>query len=211
MAQLTDMLEQMLEGQTDQISNRIGADASTTRSAVQAAIPALMAALSGEAQTERASGLQTALERDHDGSILDQLNDYLSGTSQLSPRTTNGSGILEHVLGDQQEDMARALSAKSGLDMGSMGSLLALLAPILMGMLGKQGRSSGGGGGFSLPDLGGLLNQEKESAKSKNPDLGDILDRFGSGSRSPSSTGGRAREGGGFMDAIGDLLGGKDR
>ena len=212
MAQLTDMLEQMLEGQTDQISSRIGADPSTTRGAMHAAIPALMAALSGEAQTERASGLQQALERDHDGSILDQLNEYLGGTAQLSPRTTNGNGILDHVLGDDRDEMARALSAKSGLDMGSMGNLLALLAPILMGMLGKQGRSSGSGGGFSLPDLGGLLNQEKESAKSRNPDLGDILDKFGSGSRSSGSAGGRTREGGGFMDAIGDLLGGgKDR
>ena len=213
MAELTDMLEQMLEGQTDQISNRIGADPSTTRSAVHAAIPALLAALSGEAQTERASGLQQALERDHDGSILDQLNDYLGGTAQLSPRTTNGAGILDHVLGDDQEDMARALSAKSGLDLGSMGSLLALLAPILMGMLGKQGRSSGGGG-IDLPDLGNILNREKESARSTNPDLGDILDKFGSGShRSRSATGTRRDEGGGgIMDAIGDLLGGgKDR
>ena len=214
MAELTDMLEQMLEGQTDQISARIGADPSTTRGAVQAAIPALLAALSGEAQTESASGLQQALERDHDGSILDQLSEYLGGTAQLSPRTTNGAGILDHVLGDDRDEMARALSAKSGLDLGSMGSLLALLAPILMGMLGKKGRSSGGSGGFSLPDLGGLLNQEKESAKSKNPDMGDILDQFGSGSRGSRSTSGARRDegGGGIMDAIGDLLGGgKDR
>jgi hypothetical protein len=219
------MLEQILEGQNDRISSRIGADPTATRGAVQAAIPALLAALSGEARTERADGLRAALERDHDGAILDQLTDYLDGTSQLSPRTTNGTGILEHVLGDDQQDMARALSARSGIDLGSMGNLLALLAPILMGMLGKQGRSSGGGG-ISLPDLGGILGRETESARSRNPDLGDILDKFGSGTRgggtgrgsdtgsgtgSSSANRSRGRSGGGLMDWLGDLLRGKDR
>jgi hypothetical protein len=217
MAELTDMLEQLLEGQNDRISGRIGADPTATRGAVRAAVPALLAALSGEARTDRAQGLKAALERDHDGAILDQLSDYLGGTAQLSPRTTNGAGILDHVLGDDRDEMARALSAKSGLDFGSMGNLLALLAPILMGMLGKQGRSSGGGGGINLPDLGSILDREKESARSRNPDLGDVLDKFGSGSSSRSSTRGRRGPrtgqggGGGIMDALRDLLRGRDR
>ena len=217
MAELTDALTQLLDQQTGQISQRIGADEGRTRTAMQAAVPALLAALSQEA--ERGGGLKQAIERDHDGSILDQLTDYLGGSAQLSPRTTNGAGILDHVLGDRQGDLQRALSAKSGLDLGNMGSLLALLAPILMGMLGKQGRSSSGGsGGFSLDNIGDLLKQEKQDARTKNPDIGDILDSFG-GSRSGSSTPsgssaetGPARSGGGFGDLLDRLLGrGKDR
>ena len=208
MADLTDALNQLLAGQTGTISRRIGADETRTQTAVKAAIPALLAALSSEADSP---GLRHAIQQDHDGAIIDQLGDYLGGTSSLSPRTTNGAGILEHMLGNRQGDVAQALSAKSGLDLGSIVKLLPLLAPILMGMLGKKsGSGSSGGGGFSLDDLGSILGGETEAARRKNPDIGDILDSFspkGSGPRSgpassagsqPSSRGGL----GGLLDAI---------
>lgn len=206
MAELLDSLTDLLDGEADQIGRRIGADPTTTRSALEAAVPALLAALSAEADDP---GLKTAIRQDHDGSIIDQLPGYLDGTAQLSPRTTNGAGILEHTLGDRQAEMAQALSAKSGLDLGSIMKLLPLLAPILMGMLGKKtggagGRSGGGGGGFGLDDLGDILGREKESARQKNPDIGDILDSFAKPRRSGGSTPG----GGGLLDSIGDMLGG---
>lgn len=205
MAELMDTLNELLEQQTGQISTRIGADETKTRSALHAAVPALLAAFSQEA--ERGGGIRKAIEQDHDGSIIDQLSGYLSGSgsggANLSPRTTNGAGILSHVLGDRQGEMQQALSAKSGLDAGSIGSLLALLAPIVMGMIGKKSNASPGGG-FSLDDLGSVLGREKADAKSKNPDMGDILDRFGQGK-------GGSGAGGGVMDAIGDLFGKKDR
>ena len=177
MADLTDTLNELLEPQADKIGQRIGADGTKTRSAIQSAVPALLAALSEDAK--RGTGLKDAIARDHDGTILDQLSDYLEGTAQLSPRTTNGAGILEHTLGGRQADVQQALSTKSGLDMGSIGSLLALLAPIVMGMLGKRGGASGGSsgsGGFGLDDIGDLLNRETTDARTKNPGIGDILD-----------------------------------
>jgi hypothetical protein len=209
MAELTDTLTQLLDGQTARISERIGADQERTRTAMQAAVPALLAALGSEANS--GSGLRQALERDHDGSIIDQLSEYLDGSAQLSARTTNGNGILEHALGDRQGQLAQALSAKSGLDMGTLMRLLPLLAPIIMGMLGKRGRQSGGsGGGFSFDDIGDLLNQEKATNRSKNPDIGDILDSFSQGpSGSGSRTGSRSRSGGGIGDLLGSLFGRK--
>ena len=188
MAELTDSLNQLLEGRADKIGQRIGADGAQTRSAINAAVPALLAALSADA--DRGGGLQQAIQRDHDGSIIDQLPAYLDGTAQLSPRTTNGAGILEHTLGDRQPQMQQALSAKSGLDLGSIAKLLPLLAPIVMGMLGKRGGGSGGSGGLGLDDIGDLLNREKTDARSKNPDIGDILDSFNPKHSSKSTSGG---------------------
>ena len=179
MADLTDTLNQLLEPQADTIGQRIGADGTKTRTAIQSAVPALLAALSEDA--DRGPGLKDAIARDHDGTILDQLSDYLGGTAQLNPRTTNGAGILEHTLGSRQGDMAQALSAKSGLDLGSIMKLLPLLAPIVMGMLGKRSGASGGSGGsggFGFDDIGDLLNREKTDARSQNPDIGDLLDSF---------------------------------
>jgi hypothetical protein len=195
-ADLTDTLEQLLEQQSGQISGRIGADEERTKGAIHAAIPALMAAFSQEA--ERGGGIREAIRKDHDGAIIDQLQAYLGGQAQLSPRTTNGPGILEHVLGDRQPQMQQALSAKTGLDAGSIGQLLALLAPVVMGMIGKKSNASPGGG-FDLNDLGSILGREKADARDRNPDLGDLLDSFTGGS-------------GGLGGALGDLLGGgRDR
>jgi hypothetical protein len=205
-AELTDSLNQLLESHADQISRRIDADEGQTRQAIQSAVPALLAALSADA--ERGAGLKQAIAKDHDGSIIDQLSEYLDGSAQLSPRTTNGSGILDHALGDRQEPMAQALSAKSGLDMSTIMRLLPLLAPIVMGMLGKRGKAAGGDetGGFSFDDIGDVLNREKQDARSKNPDIGDILDSFGTASRTGS------KSGGGIGDVLGGLFGGdRDR
>jgi len=211
MAELFDSLSQLLDGQTGQISRRIGADETQTRSAMQAAIPALLAALSQDAA--RGPGLRQALEQDHDGSIIDQLNDYLAGSAQLSPRTTNGAGILDHVLGDGQTDMAQALSAKSGLDLGTIMKLLPLLAPILMGMLGKRGRAGdggGGSGGFSFDDIGDLLNREKQDASARDPDIGDVLDSFRKKPGGSSTASSRPKEtSGGIGDLLDRLLGRK--
>ncbi len=178
MPELTDSLTQLLDGQADQIGRRIGADPDRTRSAIDAAVPTLLAALSAEADQP---GLRTAIRKDHDGAILDQLSAYLDGSAQLDPRTTNGAGILDHVLGDRQPEVAQALSAKSGLDLGSIMKLLPLLAPILMGMIGKKSDATPGGG-FSLDDLGSILGQERDSTKGSNPDIGDLLDSISGGS-----------------------------
>ena len=187
MAELASTLSEMLNGQTSQISQRIGADDGATSNAIQAAVPSLLAALSQEAN--RGGGLQQAVAEDHDGSIIDNLGDYLNGTAQLNPRATDGSGILNHVLGDRQETLARGISAKSGIDLGSAMNLLALLAPVVMGMLGKkqQTPSSSGGG-----DLGDLLNRERQDAESQGG-LGDLIG---------------AVLGGGSSGSIGDVLGG---
>lgn len=208
---LIDALNELLAGKAGTISHRIDADEVSTQAGIQAAIPALMAALSGEAN--RGGGLRQAIEQDHDGSILDQLDDYLGGNaSGLNPRTANGAGILNHVLGDRQGEFAQALSAKSGLDLGSIMQLLPMLAPILLGMLGRKSSAGSGGaggtGGFSLDDLGSILGGERDAAHSKNPDIGDILDSFSKGPASSKVGQGQASAAagqgglGGLLDSI---------
>ena len=201
MAELSDALNELLEPRADEIGRRIGADGAQTRSAINTAVPALLAALGADAR--KGTGLRQALARDHDGSIVDDLGGYLGGTSRLSPRTTNGAGILEHTLGSRQSSVEQALSSKSGLDMRSIGSLLTLLAPIVMGMLAKKGRAAPGGssaGGTGFDDIGDVLNRETDDARNRNPDIGDILDSLtGGGSRTGGSGGGL----GDIIDSLG--------
>ena len=177
-----ESIQQMLSGQSDQIGARIGADPAQTQQAISAALPALLAGL--QEQATPGSGLQQAIEQDHDGSILDDLSGYLNGTANLNPRTTDGEGILGHVLGDRQEPVARALGAQTGLNASTIMQLLPILAPIVMGLLGKQARSSAS----SSPESGGGLG-----------DLGSILGGL---------TGGGSGSGGGLGDLLGSIMGG---
>ena len=76
--------------------------------------------------------------------------------------------------------MESALGQSTGLDAGSIGKLLTMLAPLVMGALGKKQRQSG----LKPSDLGGLLQQERQTATQKAPDLGmlgSLLDADGDG------------------------------
>lgn len=187
-----DDLRSQLSGETvDDISRRIGADPQQTKTAIDGAIPMLLAALGQEAaDPQRRAGLQAAIQEDHDGSVVDNLPAYLNG--EMSGKATNGQGIVNHVLGDRREPAAQALAEKSGLNMGTIMSLLPLLAPIVMGMLGKKERS----GGLSPDNLADALSGDTRRAANDSPDIGDLLG---------SVLGGQGGEGG--TGDIGDLLG----
>ena len=161
-----------------QISSRIGADPDRTRTAIDDALPLLVGALGAEASDPNTKpGLERALAEDHDGSLLDELDDYLGGN--VSGRRADGDGILKHAFADRRAVAEEAVAKKSGLNLSSIGPLLSLLAPIVMNMLGRKQRQSGGGG-FGLDDLlGGVLGGQTGSTatrtRSQSQGLDDLL------------------------------------
>lgn len=187
MATTTDLIEginqQLSQERVQRISNRIGSDPTRTRAAIDDALPLLLGALGAEAQDpDAAPGLQRALAEDHDGSLLDELDDYLDGN--VSGRRADGAGILDHVLADRRPAAEQALAAKSGLDLNSIGPLLATLAPIVMNMLGRRQQHSGGG--LGLDDLlGSVLGGGSVSTgrRSQSQGLDDLLGSLLGGSR----------------------------
>lgn len=127
------LLQQLSNGGVTQISKEIGVDEKTTSSALSMAMPLLVTALAkNSAKPEGAQALQKALEKDHDGSILENLSGYLE-----KPETANGAGILGHVLGTQQLVIADRLAKTTGLKSDQVNQLMQITAPLLMGALGK--------------------------------------------------------------------------
>ena len=175
MTSITDLLEQLLQPSSlDRISNQVGANPDQTRTAIQEALPMLLAGLErNAADPQGAQSLQQALTEDRHADLLDDLEGYLSGSR--GGKAANGAGILDHILGDRQEPAAQALGQRAGLSGGSILQILATLAPLVMGMLGKQSGSGSSGGGF--PDLGQILGQERKTAQTGSPDIGAILDQ----------------------------------
>ncbi|MDQ3490708.1 MAG: DUF937 domain-containing protein [Acidobacteriota bacterium] len=177
----------------DQISNDVGAEPSAVSSAIQAALPILMGGLANNASNPQgAESLNTALEQDHDGGILDNLGGLggmiFGGGGQPEavqpPRQADAGGILGHILGNNQGQVAEQVSNQSGLGMGQVSQILMLLAPIVMGYLGRQKREQNVGADGLGGLLGGILGGGQQAQPSGNPraESGSFLDQDGDGS-----------------------------
>ena len=109
------------------MANKIGANSQQTSSALEGIVPTLLGAMSNNSQSKSgASGLLGALDRDHDGSILDDVSGFI-GNSDNGP----GEGILKHVLGGNRNTVENGLSAKTGLNTSQVGQLLKIAAPLI--------------------------------------------------------------------------------
>jgi len=202
---MSSLLE-LLSGSIDsralgQLGAQIGATPQQTGAAVQAALPALLGALQRNAASPTgASALAGALDRNHDGSVLDDVVGFFS-----KPATGSDLRSLGHIFGDRHDAVAGAVSRASGLDGSQVTQLLAQLAPLILGALARvrqnapasAGASPGGG-------LGDLLGTAMGQLQGSGSGLGGLL-----GGLLGSSGGGGA--GGGLGDLLGGLLGDKRR
>ena len=191
-----NILNQALNaGTISQMSQALGEDESTTSNAVQAALPLLLGAMAqNSSSAEGNSSLLSALDNDHDGSILNDLGGFLGGY-ESGP----GGGILGHIFGDKLGAAQNTVSRTSGMDLGRVVSLLMMLAPIVMGALGKT-RRQGEVDENSLPDmLGGASRQ----AASNSP-LSDILSQMLDSNRDGSSIDDILKMAGGLLNRRGN-------
>ena len=185
MPALLDLISQYIDSETvRRISNQIGADESSTQKALHAALPMLVGGLSRQAGPKGgAQALAKALARDHDGSLLDNLwgmldrsrgGGNLQDAASAAPgglsadrRTTDGEGILKHLLGDKRTAVEMGISRASGLDIRKVSQLLPLLAPIVMSVLGRVMRQR-------ELDAGGLetlLDEERAEIEKDAPEM----------------------------------------
>ena len=143
----TDLLKGRLDEETlNNLREHIGAESNEqTETAATGIISTLIAGLAKN--TERPDGtnsLLSALDRDHDGSILDDAMNLLLGRKQpKNPKTTNGQGILEHIFGNKQDKLNEVVGRSSGLDKSKIFKLMITLAPLVLGALGKAKRNRG--------------------------------------------------------------------
>jgi len=121
--------------------------------------------------------LQQALSDDHDGSILNNLGDYLN-----NPESANGDGILRHIFGEKQSTVTRGLANGTSLEQNQIGELLRIAAPLVMGMLGKQSRPGDSGGSSVSAILGAQTRQVGRSNPGLLGILNTLLDSDGDGS-----------------------------
>ena len=189
------LLGQVAQGQgLDALSQRVGAPPSQTADAVKLALPALFGALSRNVQSPTgAESLLGALDRDHDGSVLDDLVGMLGSSGGLGGalggggggRSLDGGAILEHMLGGRRGGLESEIGRSSGLDGSQITQLLMALAPLVMGALGKAQREHRMGSQELGYELGRVSKRAEDSLGERFGPLGGLLDQDGDGRVDP--------------------------
>ncbi|MCD1115928.1 DUF937 domain-containing protein [Chryseobacterium turcicum] len=204
----------------EQAENKFGISKNQIIALLAVATPLVISYLRNKSQDNKeAEALNNALDKDHDGSIL---ND----TSQLEARQNEGGSILSHVFGSEKGNVENQLSQNTGISIDKIGPILAMLAPVIMGYIGKEKQQNNVGAGGLGDLLGGILGgaQTQAQQQQSNP-LNDILGSvLGGGGQSQSSgnplndilgsvLGGggqqKQQQNGGLGDILGGLFGGK--
>ena len=181
-----------------QAENKFGISKNQIIALLAVAAPLVISYLRKKSQEDpnEAEALNNALDKDHDGSILDN-------PAQVESRLQEGGSILDHIFGGQKAQVENQLSQNTGISMDKIGPVLAMLAPLIMGYIGKEKQSSSVNSGGGLGDLlgrilGGAQNQAQ--AEPSNP-LNDILGSVLGGGNQQSS-------GNPLNDILGSVLGG---
>lgn len=165
------------------LSKQIRTDEKTAANAAQTAISAIVGAMSkNTSNPQSASSLMSALDKNHDGSILNNILGVISGSApSANSKSTNGLGILEHVLGGNVNNIVGMLSQGTGLDFLKSANLLQLLAPIVMGSLGQARKQNN----IDQNNIFDYLNTSVKQAAPQREELSlitRILDADGDGS-----------------------------
>jgi len=164
----------------DQISSQVGAEPSLVNTAIQYALPAILGGLANNASSPAgAQSLDNALSQDYSGGgvlgNLGGLGNLIFDQATPTPREANGGGILGHIFGNQQGQVAQEVSNKSGIGIGQVAQILMMLAPIVMGYLGQQKQQQNVG----ADGLGGLLGGILGGAPQQSAPAGGLGDLLG--------------------------------
>lgn len=139
---------------TNKISQATGLDSSVVSKVIAAGAPLIIGQMAKNTEDQQgAEALSSAIEKDHSGSLLDDVSSIFTGKAE----DEDGIKILGHVFGSQSSSAASSLAGKVGTNKTAVVKVLSFVAPIIMSALAKQTHSNS----LSSRDLASLLNSEK--------------------------------------------------
>ena len=151
--------------EVDTIAEKNNIDPNQAQDITSSALQLLLATLAKKTKDpEEAASLNKALEEDHDGSLLDYVDDFLKGQKpeNIPEKTVNGEGILDHILGNKKENATQLISKKTGVDKQTVIKIVAQLAPVALAMLWKAKKESGADANGISEILGSAVKKQEE-------------------------------------------------
>jgi hypothetical protein len=186
------VMENLTPDMIGRIASALGLGRNGVSSAVEAAVPTLLAAFAGVATSPGGPQKLADAARKETGT-LDKIAGMFGTASQTSV-SERGSQMLASLLGDpDQTALANAVGKFSGLGSAAGGSVLSALAPVVMGAIAHQQ----GPRGLDAGSIAGLLGSQKDSIAEALPSgfgklLGGtgLLDTLGDAARRTVAAGG---------------------
>ncbi|ESS73758.1 putative K(+)-stimulated pyrophosphate-energized sodium pump [Methyloglobulus morosus KoM1] len=161
---LLESLKQHLSG--DVVSNLaafIGESPANTASALNTALPTVLAGLVGQGTDSNSIGnlFKLLSEGNHDGGVLSNLGALSRGGDETAKLVSEGRHLLTSLFGDNSDAITDLIANANGIGKKATGSLLGFITPLVLGMVGKNlkigGTNSASGLASLLSDQSGFL------------------------------------------------------
>ncbi|MEP7146502.1 MAG: DUF937 domain-containing protein [bacterium] len=189
---LNDLMGQLGGGATDKISSKLGIDPNILQQAIPVIAPMILGGLKN--QSENNGGQERVdhiLNKYGDPGVLDNVGSHVEEMSVKDNFDSNLGGLL----GNSGSQVTDVLTKKFNLDSGTAAKIIPMLAPLILAYLSKKRDSNPeGSAGFAS-----FLDQNGDGSI-----VDDVIGFFSN--KQPTSNQG---SGGGLMDILGGLLGGK--
>lgn len=170
------MVENLMEMLQSSLTPKLAGDVSTylgespaiTRSAVTAAIPAVLAGLAQQSSTAGGAAqiFNMITSPQIDTGLADNPGSWLGGGAKTANLLSQGSSLLRGLFGDRTGAIADAVSSVSGMKMSAVSTLMSLAVPSIFAWLKRyltQGKLDAGG-------LASLLGGQGEHLRSRLDD-----------------------------------------
>ncbi len=170
MALMDDVMHALGSDGIDSLGRSLGLDSQSTSKALSAAIPMLVSSLARNASSpEGTAALAAAIDRDHDGSVFDDIGGFLSRAGVDG----DGEKILAHAFGGQKQAAARAVGGAGGIDTAKAMHLLAMAAPLVLSAVGRARKK----GHMQSSELGSYLNSETHALQQRSSGAMDMISK----------------------------------
>ena len=119
-------------------SSLVGEPESSTRSALNAAVPSVLSGLVNTVSSREGADSVSALIRDGGyGAVTESASSLFSGGSATNNMMGAGQQLLGKIFGSKSSSVADLVAKSSGVSSASATKLLSLAAPLTLGVLGK--------------------------------------------------------------------------
>jgi len=149
-------------GVVDQIGKLVGESPARTQTAVNGAVPSILAGMLNNASSSPsgAGQLLSTLSGGGFEKVVGNLSGVLGGgPASVDQLVGSGKQLLGSLFGNRLGGVSTAVSHSAGVSAGAGSSILAMAAPVVMGMVGKQVSS----GGLNASGLLSLLSSNKDA------------------------------------------------
>jgi hypothetical protein len=134
MFNFTDILKKFLNKETvKSLAAKIGASDEETEWAIETANALVVAFLAKKAATmQQVSTLSVVLDRNKDGAIADDIQDFVTNLAHGKIDTEEGKEVIEEIFTDHKTEVLQLLCTATGLTANAATTVLMAIAPLVV-------------------------------------------------------------------------------